>query len=143
MRALLFSGLVCFLNLACSDGGEADSGLVAVDAGEADAGARDSGLAETACGSATCTSDQYCQIDPTGACVLGGGACMPTEETCAKEGDGGCTTPRTRMCKALPAACATNAQCACMINQNLCPNQVLATCRRPTGQGVTIECPFP
>src|SRR5262245_23493932 len=139
MRALLFLGLCCCFEAACSsDGGEVDA---AADAGIADVGIPDSGLGSTSCGSATCTEDQYCQIDPTGACTSAiGQACGAAEESCRKGDDAGCTTPRMRACRPLPAACP-NAQCACLINQNLCPNQVLAMCRRPTGEGATIECP--
>ena len=145
MRALLVAGLVCFTQGACSRGGKGDdAGAIVADASGADAGTHDSGLFPVSCGDATCTSEQYCQVDPTGACAPATGAsCAVSEELCQKGGDAGCTTPRTRECRALPAACAATAQCACMINQNLCPNAVQTNCRRPVGEGVTIECPFP
>jgi hypothetical protein len=140
-RALLL--LFLLFSFACSGGeGEADADMTAPDAG-ADAGVRDSGLFPTPCGTATCTSDQYCQVDPSGACVPNmTGSCAATEEVCQQGGDGGCTTPKTRECRPLPAPCAATAQCACMIQQNLCPNQIQAMCRRPNQEGVTVECPF-
>jgi hypothetical protein len=145
MRAYALAGLFCLVHLACSGGDDADAGVAVPDSGGGlDASDTDSGLFSTPCGNVICTSDQYCQIDPTAACTPSMvSTCAATEEVCQKGGDGGCTMPRTRECRALPAPCAATAQCACMINQNLCPNSVLAMCNRPSGEGVTIECPFP
>jgi hypothetical protein len=113
-----------------------------MDAEEGDA-SPDSGLFPTPCGAVTCPPEQYCHVNPTGACAQSAGAqCAPAEETCQQGGDAGCTTPRLRECRDLPAACPT-AECACLINQNLCPLAVQSMCRHPAMQGATIECPFP
>lgn len=144
MRALLVSVSFCLLAAACSGESEADAG-VAPDAAEVDAGsAGDSGLFPTPCGSATCTPEQYCHADPAGACLPATGtSCAAAEETCQQGGDAGCTVPRQRACRPVPSACTALPNCACMINQNLCPSGLEATCRRPVGEGMTVECPFP
>jgi hypothetical protein len=137
--------LLCTL-AACgssaTDAGTTDD--AAADAGMTlDAAAPDSGRFAVACGTATCTMDEYCHVDPTGPCnVLDGGTCAAAEETCRLvSGEMGCTTPKARMCRTLPGACAANASCPCLINANLCPNAIAADCVKRPGEGPTVECP--
>jgi len=111
------------------------------DASVVDSGPMDGGPGTTACGSAICTTDQFCLVQPTGPCESrDGGGCAPSEEACQSAGANGCTSTRTRACEALPTMCA--ASCVCLISSNPCPAAIRADCRRPQGAGFIVECPF-
>ena len=131
---------VAILVLAGCDGADPE---VLPDATVADTGPIDAGPGSTVCGSAVCTAERFCRVQPTGPCEgADGGACGPGQESCEHGAVRGCTTAQARTCEALPVACAASASCACLIASNPCPGAIQADCRRPQGSGYIIECPF-
>lgn len=126
--------LLSALWTACGDGGGDDAGMVAPDAGTPD-----SGVPTFACGERACVvGEQYCLIEPVGACTAtDGGACAATEEPCQASFVTGCTPSRDRTCTALPEACST---CACLVGEAPCSGAV--SCARQ-GEGLALSCPFP
>src|SRR5689334_18830788 len=118
----------------CSSEDHPDSGIAMDAASTADSGAPDSGRFGVVCGSETCAEAEYCYITPTGPCTPNdGGACAAAEESCQKDQVFGCTTPRNRACTELPAMCASNPSCPCLINANLCPQAIRTDCLKPQG----------
>ena len=140
--------IVGLVLLACTGDGTTRSPPVSPsDAGgssTSDATAPDTGPGVTVqCGPLWCGSTQLCRVTPTAPCVsTDGGPCPAGQEACESAGVAGCTSPQTRECIEIPATCAAQPSCACLINAALCPGNVHYDCRRAMDMGYVVECPF-